>query len=76
MNYADIFIQVMSEFTGNPRHEVGEMLGNFRRVNPGGKWDKEIPPENVEGLLANLRREVPGIIPWFIRGAKNGSMVT
>lgn len=70
MTYQEIFIQIISEVSGKPRDEIAGLLGAFRRANPtAGKWDKEIPADEAEKLLASLRAEAPGILAWLVQGA-------
>jgi len=69
MKRADIFIQILSEVSGRPKHEIAELLSAIRQANPGGKWDEEIPENELEQLVNELRGEAPGIMDWLIKGA-------
>ena len=65
----EIFIQILSEVSGKPKQEIAELLFNFRKANPGGKWDEVIPDNEAETLLNDLRSEAPGILAWLVKGA-------
>lgn len=69
MTREEIFIKILSEVSGKPKQEIAELLSNFRKANPGGKWDDVIPDNEAEKLLNDLRSEAPGILAWLVKGA-------
>lgn len=69
MTKADIFIQIMFEVSGKPKMKISDTLQHFRKVHPGGNWDVEVPCEKEKKLLDDLRKEVPGILAWSVKGA-------
>jgi hypothetical protein len=69
MKQSEIFIQTIADVSGRPRQEIEEILASFRRANPAGNWDKEIPEAEAQKLLSTLRGEAPGILRWLVEGA-------
>lgn len=70
MTKAEIFVQIISEVSGKPKHELQEMFSDIRKANPGGKWDEKLSDIEAEKLLTELRTEAPGIFNWFLEGAR------
>ena len=68
MTRTEIFTQILTEVSGKSRQEVSEMLVALRQANPAGKWDEEIPDDETEKLLAELRAEAPEILSWLVDG--------
>ena len=68
MNRADIFVQVMTETTGRPKHVVIDYFNQFRKAVPGGEWDQELSPERAENLIQGLRSERDGIFSMLVKG--------
>jgi hypothetical protein len=78
MTRAEIFVQLLSEVTGKPKEEIADVLPQARNILPAGKWDEEIPPDESERLLDDLRPQGPSILELlsqkgidFARGGDN-----
>lgn len=70
MTYLDLIAQVISEVSGKPQESLAGQLEAIHRANPGGgKLDMEVPPAEVEKLLAEFRAIGPGILRWLREGA-------
>lgn len=69
MIYQDIFIQILNEVTGKSKSEIEMLLETFKRVHPGGKWDKELSDAEASSLLMQLRLDKDGIRRWLANGA-------
>ncbi|WP_319525741.1 hypothetical protein [uncultured Desulfosarcina sp.] len=61
---AEIFVQILSEVSGKPRHMVACQLAEFRKTHPGNSWDRKIPCNEAQRLLADLRKDAPAIMSW------------
>lgn len=77
MTRQDIFVQILTEVSGKSEKELLELVGVLRRKDPGSKLDEEIPHDEAEKLLSDLRGEAPGILSWLeagsLRVAERGS---
>ena len=72
MKGRDIFCQILSEVTGYSKDQVALMLEVFRRQHPGSdRFDDEIPEQEAQELLSDLRKEKPGIMNWLIKGYRD-----
>ncbi len=71
MTYQDIFIQILSDVSGQPKSGISELLVNFKKANPSGNWDKVLSKEEADKLLRSLRKEALGILAWLCRGANS-----
>lgn len=69
MKKSEIFVQTLAEVSGRPKKELEDILATFRRANPGGGWDNEVPESEAQKLLATFRKEAPGILDWLAQGA-------
>ena len=69
MTYQNIFIQILSDVSGQPKNEISELLVSFKKANPGGNWDKTLSKEDANKLLSDLRKEALGILKWLCDGA-------
>ncbi|CCK81230.1 hypothetical protein [Desulfobacula toluolica] len=72
MTYQDVLIQILSEVTGKPKTEVGNLFDAIKTtIPPGHKFDEELPPEKAKKILSDLRKEKSGILTWLAQGAIN-----
>ncbi len=69
MTYQDVFIQILSEVSGKPKAELTDLLESFKKIHPGGKWDRYLSETEGEKLLNDLRKEKAGIAKWLVEGA-------
>ena len=69
MTYADVLKTVLKEVAGLPADKIDFALNIAREKQPNSKLDIELSPEEAERLLAELRKEGPGILAWLVRGA-------
>ena len=69
MTRAEIFIQILSETTGEREAFIRDTVTAFRLAHPGGDWDRQLAPEKAEALMAALRQEKDSILNWLIQGA-------
>ncbi len=71
MTYGDVMVQILSEVTGKPKDQVGELLNIFKDSFPGQhRLDEDLPPEKADQLLNDLRKEKAGILAWLEKGAQ------
>lgn len=68
MKRQDIFAQIISEVSGSSKSEVLELIESSKKLYPVAKWDEEVPKEEAEKMLCDLRKEGPGILAWLIEG--------
>ncbi len=72
MTFRDIFCQILSEVTGRPKIYMAELLDVFFLLHPvPNRFDEEIPEEQAQEMLSDLRKEKPGIMNWLIEGNKD-----
>ncbi len=70
MTYGDIMAQILSEVSGKPKDQVGELMETFKLSYPGkNKLDDEVPDDKAQQLLNDLRKEKDGIRLWLLQGA-------
>lgn len=69
MTKKDIIVQVLVEVSGRPVDFVRGLLEQFEKEHPGSKWHDEMPGEEAQRMLSDLRREKAGIMAWLVRGA-------
>ena len=67
---AEIFVQILSEVSGKPRHKVACRLTEFRKTHPGNSWDRKIPRNEAQRLLTDLRKDAPAIMSWVVSGSR------
>ena len=60
----EIFVQILSEVSGKPRHMVACQLAVFRKTHPGLSWDRKMSRNEAHRLLADLRKDAPAIMSW------------
>lgn len=70
MTYIDLFTQILSEVTGQPKEYIRAMTIEFfgRAGANMDKLHRTIPPAEYDRLLAELRQEKEGIRAWLIKG--------
>lgn len=68
MTYGEIFIQVLSEVTGQSEEHVNDLLSKFRARHPGDNFDEEMPPEKAEAILKAARENPTAIMDWLVQG--------
>lgn len=66
MTNADIICTILSETTGRPASTFRRILDRIPRHRRGNLDD--LCPDHAE-VLAELRREKPGILAWLVLGA-------
>ena len=69
MTKKDIIVQVLVEVSEKPVDFVKGLLERFDEEHPGAKWNDELPDEEAQRMLSDLRREKSGIMAWLVRGA-------
>ena len=67
---AEIFVRILSEVSGKPLHMVACQLAEFRKTHPGNSWDRKIPCNEAQRLLADLRKDAPAIMSWVAGGSR------
>jgi len=68
MTNGDVFIQILSEVTGQPEENVGFLVELAKKHNPHHGFDKELTPDEAQEMLQALRKEKNGIIQWLAQG--------
>jgi len=68
MKNSDIYKTILSEASGRPLEEIDKMFEAFTKSFGTFNFDKELPEEEAQKLLAQLRKELPGISAWLIEG--------
>jgi len=71
MTRRDLFIQIISEATGRPEEDVIEIIKAFAgsESNFFKNPDAELPVENAQKIMDELRAMKPFIKEWFDAGA-------
>jgi len=69
MKRRDVFIQILHEVSNKPKAEIGKMLDDWLKANPGpNKFDEEISVVEYERVLGGLREQKEGIARWLMSG--------
>ncbi len=69
MTNRDIYCIILSEASGKPRSEVEALVEAMTGIAGRGNLDVELPDAKAQTLLADLRKELPGIRLWLEQGA-------
>lgn len=67
MTYADIIAQTLSEVTGKPKEIFMDVLDS---CPPPHRLNNELPDEEAQAILNQLRQEKSGILNWVIEGRR------
>lgn len=65
MTQREIIIQILSEVSGKPKLFVREVVGI---VPISDAMDSELPKDEADAMLNQLRQEKAGILNWLIEG--------
>ncbi len=70
MTRGDIFIQLLSELSGEPKKLIAEMLNLIKISMPPElhRFDEEISDTEAGRLLDELMQEKEAILNWFLEG--------
>jgi hypothetical protein len=70
MTRGDVFIQVFSELSGEPKKVIAEMLCVIKDSMPPEQhtFDEEISDTEVGRLLDELMQEKEAMLNWFLEG--------
>jgi hypothetical protein len=68
MTAREILARTLAEVTGRPESVFLDVLARLPRQPPG--LDREYTHAEAERMLAQFRREAPGILNWLIEGAR------
>ena len=70
MTRGDVFIQILSELSGEPKKLIAEMLYVIKDSMPPEQhtFDEEITDTEVGRLLDELIQEKEAILNWFFEG--------
>jgi hypothetical protein len=69
MTYGEILIQILSEVTGESADAVrGDVDRIFNALDSSHRLGVELPDDEAEKLLNELRQEKAGILNWLIDG--------
>lgn len=78
MTRGDVFIQVMSELSGEPKNLIAEMLHLIKVEIPPElhRFDEEISEFKAVRLIDELRKEKEAILYWFVGGYRRFLLCT
>ena len=78
MTRGDVFIQVMSELSGEPEKIIAEMLSLIKFSMPPKlhRFDEEISEAKARRLTAELMKEKEAILNWFLGGYRQFLLCT
>jgi len=70
MTRGDVFIQVLSELSNEPREVIAEMFCSIKAnmTDEEHRFDEEISDTDVGQLIDELMEEKEAIINWFLEG--------
>jgi hypothetical protein len=70
MTRGDVFIQIMSELSGEPKKLIAEMLSLIKFSMPPElhRFDEEISDTKAGQLTDELMKEKEAIFNWFLEG--------
>jgi hypothetical protein len=70
MTRGDVFIQILSELSGEPKKFIAEMLYVMKVEMPPElhRFDEEITNTEAGRLLDELMQEKENILNWFLEG--------
>lgn len=70
MTRGDVFIQLMSELSGEPKKLIAEMLDVIKTSMPPElhRFDEEISDTKAGRLTDELMKEKEAILSWFLGG--------
>jgi len=68
MTARQILARTLSEVSGRPERLFLDALDRLPVQPPG--LDEDYTPEESEKMLADFRKEAPGILNWLIKGAR------
>lgn len=72
MTNLDIFSRVVSEAVGESFDDVRRTMGNLIAASGSpGKFYDEVPDDEAEKLLTELRAERAGILRWYTAGIRD-----
>jgi hypothetical protein len=78
MTRGDVFIQIMSELSGEPQKLIAEMLDLIKVSMPPElhRFDEELSDTKAGRLLDELMQEKEAILYWFVAGYRRFLMCT
>jgi len=78
MTRGDVFIQIMSELSGEPKKLIAEMLYLIKVSMPPElhRFDEEISDTQAGRLTAELMKEKEAILNWFLEGYRKFLLCT
>jgi hypothetical protein len=78
MTRGDVFIQVMSDLSGEPKKLIAEMLDIIKVSMPPElhRFDEAISDTKAGRLIDELMKEKEAILNWFIGGYRKFLMRT
>lgn len=78
MTRGDVFIQVMSDLSGEPKKLIAEMLDIIKVSMPPElhRFDEELSYTKAGRLIDELKKEKEAILNWFIVGYRRFLMCT
>nr|WP_321465133.1 hypothetical protein [uncultured Desulfobulbus sp.] len=65
MTCQEIFVQILSEVTGEAPDRILEFVKTMKAAKPGGSWDKNLSDKDSEEFIAKLREDAPAIVRWL-----------
>jgi hypothetical protein len=70
MTRGDVFIEILSELSGEPKKLIAEMLSAIQISMPPElhRFDEEISDIEAGQLLDELTQEKEAILNWFLEG--------
>jgi len=78
MTRGDVFIQIMSELSGEPKKLIAEMLYLIKFSMPPElhRFDEEISDTKARRLTDELMKEKEAILNWFLGGYRQFLLCT
>ncbi|MGD9947546.1 MAG: hypothetical protein AB7U29_03590 [Desulfobulbus sp.] len=68
MTYQDIFVQILSEVSGETPARILEFVKTVKAAKPGGNWDIKLSDKDSEEIISKLRKDAPAIVRWLEEG--------
>jgi hypothetical protein len=78
MTRGEVFIQLLSELSGEPKERIAEMLNVIKGSMPPElhRFDEEISDTEAGQLLDELMQEKKTILKWFFEGYRSFLLCT
>lgn len=72
MTHIDIMTQILHEVSGKPRDEIAAIVesGVTHFIPNPARLREEMPDEEAQRILSNLRKEKAGIWNWLLEGRR------